>query len=105
MSTIYKSPISGSQILDHVLTITQRNARVTPGHLGFGIVRIQIDIGKNPTIRIPAANICVRIVQRKLLARRAAAFYYQRRMDAVDRPDRRERSLLLWYQGRTDFPN
>ena len=62
MSTIYKSPICGSQILDYVLTIAQRNTRVTPRNLGFGIVRIQIDVGENSAVRVPAANVGVLII-------------------------------------------
>ena len=83
MPAIYKSPIRRSQILDGVLAVTQRNAGVTPGHLGFGVVRIQIDIREDPAVRIPAANIGFLIAQRKLLAGGVATFYYERCVHTV----------------------
>ena len=82
-AAIYKSSIRRSQILNNVLAVTQRNAGMTPGHLGFGVVRIQIDIREDPAIRIPAANIGVLVAQRKLLARGVATFYYERGVHTV----------------------
>src|SRR5258708_831416 len=104
MPAIYKGSICGSQILDHVLTFAQRNTSMTARDLGFGIVRIQINIGENSTVRIPAANVSVLVVEGELLARRAAAFDYQRRMHGVSGPYRGDRSPLLRYQGGPPFP-
>ena len=88
MATIYKSPIRGSQVLDQVLAIEQRNAGVTPGYLGFRIVRIQIDVREHSAVGIPAANVGLLIAQRKLLARGIATFYYERRVHSVAGLDR-----------------
>ncbi len=95
MSAIHKSPIRRSQILDHVLAIAQRDARMAAGHFGFRIIRIQIDIRKNPSVRIPTANIGLLTAQRKLLAGRAPTFYYEGGVRTVAGRDQWHGSLLL----------
>ena len=50
---------------------------MTAGHFGFGIIRIEIDIRKDPSVGIPTANIGLLTAQRKLLAGRVPTFYYE----------------------------
>src|SRR5713226_8289705 len=89
MSAVYKSSVNRSQILDQVLAVPQRNARVPPRHLRLWIVSVKIDIGEDSAVGIPAANVRVLITQGKLLARGAAALDHKHRMHSVFGRDQR----------------
>src|SRR5436309_6511871 len=83
MSAVYKSSVNGSQILDQVLAVAQRNARVAPRHLRLWIVSVKIDIREDASVGIPAANVRVLITQEKLLTCGAAALDHEHRMHSV----------------------
>ena len=53
---------------------------MTPGNLGFGIVSIQVHIGKDPAISIPTPDLRLEVAKHKLLARRPALLNYQTRV-------------------------
>ena len=69
MATIDESSIGRTQIFNQVLTVAQRNTRMTSGHLCFGVIRIKVYIGENSAVRIPAADVCILFAQGKLLSR------------------------------------
>src|SRR3989442_12819982 len=50
---------------------------MSPRYFRFGIICVQIDVGKDATICIPAADIRSGSAQGKLLTRRVAPFDYQ----------------------------
>src|SRR5215831_2826478 len=56
-TAIDESSVSRSQVFNQVTSIAHDNARVAARDLGFGIIGIQINVGKYATICVPPANV------------------------------------------------
>src|SRR5438128_1575054 len=67
-STINKSSISRSQILDEVIPFRVHDPRVLTRDFCFRIVVVEIDVGKNSPVSVPSSNLYVVVAQRKLFA-------------------------------------
>lgn len=96
---IYKRPIRRSEILDAILTIAKRNARVTARDLRFRIVRVQINVGKDATVRVPTADVRILVTERKLFAGGITSLDYQCRVRAFVACDDRAGRLRLRQSG------
>jgi hypothetical protein len=57
LSPVNKSPIGRAQILKKVLAVPERDTCMTAGYFCFGIVCVQVNIRKDPTISIPASDL------------------------------------------------
>src|SRR5436853_7858638 len=57
-SAVDKSSVGRPQIFDQIISLSQRNPRMTARNLSFGIVGIQIDIREHSGVRIPTADVC-----------------------------------------------
>jgi len=76
-ASIDECAVGTAQILYQILSALMNNPGMTAGDLGFRIVLIEIDVGENTAIGIPAADIGFRIRENKLFADSAAALNNQ----------------------------
>src|SRR5215470_19158272 len=74
LATIDERTVCRSEILKKVLAVAEGDACVTSRDLCFGIVRVEIDVGEDPAIGVPASDLSFDITQHKLLSGRAALF-------------------------------
>ena len=80
LAPVDKSTVRRSEVFYKVLAIAQSDPGVTARDFCFGIVGIEIDVGEDTAVRVPATYLRFRITQHELLATGAAFFDDQPRM-------------------------
>src|SRR5947209_14590591 len=68
-ATIHKRAVGRAKVLNHVLAVLKRNARMPPRYFRFGIFGIQVHIGKDATVCVPTADVRFVLAQAKLPSR------------------------------------
>src|SRR5215203_4808134 len=74
LAAIDEGPVCRTEVFKKVLAVAEGDARVTPRHLCFRIVSVQIDVREYTAVGIPAPDLGFYITQHKLLSGRAALF-------------------------------
>jgi hypothetical protein len=68
LAPIDKSSICRAQILEKVLTVGERDSCMPARNLGFGVIGVEINVGKDSAIRIPPTDMRLNIVKHELFA-------------------------------------
>jgi len=68
LSSIHKRSVSRTQIFQKIFSLANRNPRVTPGYLGLRVIRVEINVGENASIGIPAPDLRLNIAKSEFLA-------------------------------------
>src|ERR1700755_1499607 len=76
-AAVNERAVGRAEVLYLVLPVLARDAGVAARNLGFGIVRIQIDVRENAVIGVPAADVRFVVRKRKFGAAAFSAFDHQ----------------------------
>jgi hypothetical protein len=77
LPSINKRAVGRSQIFQELLPVAKRNSGMTARYLRLRVIRVEVNVGKDTSIGIPAADLRLNIAKRKFLAQRTATLYHQ----------------------------
>jgi hypothetical protein len=73
LAAVDECAVGRTEILEKILAVAQRYARVTARYFGFRIVGVEIDVREDTAVSIPPSDLRFHVAQHKLLATRSSA--------------------------------